>query len=627
MPLGRKQGAGCWTCRLRRKRCDSVRPVCGSCRGLDIPCHTGGESRPAWMDGGDGQQRMARMIKQTIKRNALLRKERRLGGHENRGMVVTTASDFQGPTDGVRESGPPATIRTGISVIPAPGLGNSESNVGNNLLPPSISSSVKPESPFAKATSASRAAATDNGCSSGLCRSIFASSYVESVTATLDFVWPFIFPFYRPLFTDIGIMGRQWLLSRLHQDEFTFHVYQSMCEYLLSLIARNDSQELECDCKALVWERLVEKTNLASRGIKDTVAAFWQQGANGPLSEKTRIMGSIAQLLFVELTVRRDFDWATHLTPALTIFDGIFKHHGVQHSGPSLAAVLDELAPASSPTPIPEQPGRKTVSTTEDQSAFVFHSALLLFYDIVASTALGNAPVLQSYHCTLLSIPSEERFPVRLESLVGCQNWALVAIGRISTLCAWKRDAKQSGNFSVFKFVNLARPISEALEDGLASLDNETQPQSRASTSSRRKGYYRRHDRAVDGTPLETVTRIWAHAAKLYLSVTLSGWQPGCDEVQHSVAEVLRLLQTIESPAQLQSLTWPMCVAGCLALPDQDQDFRAIVEDIGALAEFGTMLSALRIMGAVWGTRGTVDRDSWDVASALNILGSPSLLV
>lgn len=51
------------------------------------------------------------------------------------------------------------------------------------------------------------------------------------------------------------------------------------------------------------------------------------------------------------------------------------------------------------------------------------------------------------------------------------------------------------------------------------------------------------------------------------------------------------------------------------------------VEDIGDLAEFGITLSAVRIMEAVWGSRGTVDRDSWDIASALNILGSPSLLV
>ena len=30
---------GCWTCRLRHKKCDKIRPICGACRRLDITCH------------------------------------------------------------------------------------------------------------------------------------------------------------------------------------------------------------------------------------------------------------------------------------------------------------------------------------------------------------------------------------------------------------------------------------------------------------------------------------------------------------------------------------------------------------------------------------------------------------
>ncbi|KAK7962049.1 uncharacterized protein PG986_002874 [Apiospora aurea] len=145
--------------------------------------------------------------------------------------------------------------------------------------------------------------------------------------------------------------------------------------------------------------------------------------------------------------------------------------------------------------------------------------------------------------------------------------------------CAWKRDAKQSGKLSVFDFVSLARPISQALDSGLASLDASS-PDQRLTVGSRRKDYYRRHDRAANGTSLETVTRIRAHAAKVYLSVTLSGWQPNSTEIQYSVAEVLSLLKSIESPAQLQSLTWPVCIAGCLAIPHQRQDVRTIAKDL-----------------------------------------------
>ncbi|KAK6860408.1 hypothetical protein PG995_004044 [Apiospora arundinis] len=630
MAPGRKQGTGCWTCRLRRKRCDSVRPVCGSCKNLDIACHASAE-RPPWMDGGDGQRRMSDTIKQNIKHNAIRRKERRILTHEHQAIVITTRRDFEAALKGATKDA--TTHSLASTAATAPGVGGSagsdasspSTHIKCSPAPSSIGPSEKSELPPLPAPTDSRPVPNTRGCSSGLCRSIFAPTYLESVMASLDFVWPFLFPFYRPSLTDMGIMGRQWLLSLLHQDKFTVHMGQSMCEYLLSLIAHNDGQELDCDCKALVLDRLVDKTDLALKAMQEEVSGVWHQGTETSLSERARIMGSIAQLLVVEVTIRRDVDWAIHLTPALMLFEEVFKNHG-PHSKtrPSLAFILHQLAPSSAPGIAP-LPFRKIVLNTEEQSAFVFYVSLLLFYDIVASTALGKPPALQSYHCALLLSPSEEQFPIRLESLVGCENWALVAIGRISTLCAWKRDAKQSGKFSLFEFVNLARPISQAIESGLDKLDASTA--SADDISSRRRGYYRRNDKSVDGTPLATVTRIWAHAAELYLSVTLSGWQPNSTDIKDGVAKVLSLLQTIDSPAQLQSLTWPMFIAGCLALPNQEAGFRAIIQDMGELAKFGTILSAFRIMEAVWRSRDAVDRDVWDIASSLSVLGSPPLLV
>lgn len=140
--------------------------------------------------------------------------------------------------------------------------------------------------------------------------------------------------------------------------------------------------------------------------------------------------------------------------------------------------------------------------------------------------------------------------------------------------------------------------------------------------SRRLEGYYSRHDRSIDHTIIAIVTRIWAYAAKLYLCVSLSGWQPKSAEVQENVAKAVSLLQTIESPAQLRSLSWPICMAGCLALPGQEDEFRRIAGEVGELSDFGTIGEALRIMEAVWRSRDTVDGDVWNLVSSLNILGS-----
>lgn len=246
----------------------------------------------------------------------------------------------------------------------------------------------------------------------------------------------------------------------------------------------------------------------------------------------------------------------------------------------------------------------------------------------VSTNSLGTSPALQSYHKSLLSSNGAKNAPVRLEAVVGCQNWALVAVGNISALCAWKRDAKRKGNFSVVNLVKRAGPISQALEEGLTTLDiGSTRSQPTKVRPIRLDGYYSRHDRAINSTSIANVTRIWAHAARIYLSVGLSGWQANCTDTQTSVAKVLSLLQTIESPAQLRNLSWPICIAGCLALPSQEAEFRRIVENIGPFREFGTALNTMHIMETVWSSRDTIDGNVWEFASYLNILGSSALLI
>lgn len=74
VPLRSKQG--CWTCRLRRKKCDERRDVCFTCESLSITCYGYG-SKPDWMDGGEKERSMATSIKQIVKHTS--RKKGRLG--------------------------------------------------------------------------------------------------------------------------------------------------------------------------------------------------------------------------------------------------------------------------------------------------------------------------------------------------------------------------------------------------------------------------------------------------------------------------------------------------------------------------------------------------------------------
>ncbi|KAF1836435.1 hypothetical protein BDW02DRAFT_546039 [Decorospora gaudefroyi] len=63
--LPARSNNGCWTCRLRRKKCDEIRPFCSPCMSLDLECHGYGP-RPVWMDNGVLQKAQAARLKRLV---------------------------------------------------------------------------------------------------------------------------------------------------------------------------------------------------------------------------------------------------------------------------------------------------------------------------------------------------------------------------------------------------------------------------------------------------------------------------------------------------------------------------------------------------------------------------------
>lgn len=61
-----RSSKGCWTCRLRRKKCDESWPACKRCQKLSLPCDGYG-MRPAWMDGGVLERERATMTQEMVR--------------------------------------------------------------------------------------------------------------------------------------------------------------------------------------------------------------------------------------------------------------------------------------------------------------------------------------------------------------------------------------------------------------------------------------------------------------------------------------------------------------------------------------------------------------------------------
>lgn len=68
-------------------------------------------------------------------------------------------------------------------------------------------------------------------------------------------------------------------------------------------------------------------------------------------------------------------------------------------------------------------------------------------------------------------------------------------------------------------------------------------------------------------------------------------------------------------------------MAGCLAQPEQEGKVQGIVESMGELGVFGTIREAQGIIESAWKGRDAINRDAWDFAACLWVLGKPALLV
>lgn len=80
---------GCWTCRLRRKKCDERHPVCQLCHTLAIPCYGYGP-KPDWMDGGDVEKSQIQSLKQTVRYTS--RQRDRARPRQQRSQAIPSSS-------------------------------------------------------------------------------------------------------------------------------------------------------------------------------------------------------------------------------------------------------------------------------------------------------------------------------------------------------------------------------------------------------------------------------------------------------------------------------------------------------------------------------------------------------
>jgi hypothetical protein len=446
---------------------------------------------------------------------------------------------------------------------------------------------------------------------------VFQEFDVDFTMLYVDHVFPFLFPFYTPPMIQ---GGRAWVLDNL-RNKTLFQAVMSLSAFFFTLILSSEDVSGHEACRRNTWIRLEVYVDAAIKSLRDEVRAISQQRSKATLLQQAHTMESITQLMILETGMAKTAELNLHLAAATSLVEDMVESRKTHGS----ADIRRVIAGLETPPGTPLVTDRPVWNT--DQAAFRFFLAVLLWADIVSCTSLQTVPRLWKHLPNLICCEhggAATEPLLRMEEYVGCEGWALSAIAETAALDLWKREEQAKGTLTADALASRGDQLYRALEDGLIGLEERCAKQKREPRGILLT-FYQSSD-TNQAARRAAATRIWAYAARIYLTVVTVGWQPQHPAIRESVDEVLRLLQELESPAVLRSSVWPFCVAGCLAEANQEQDFRDLTAASGPLQSFGLVGESLRILEHVWSRRGKLSVD-WDLAACFRIMGAPVLLL
>ncbi|EHK47236.1 hypothetical protein TRIATDRAFT_217764 [Trichoderma atroviride IMI 206040] len=548
----------CWTCRLRRKRCDRTQPICKTCSNLGISCCYSKE-RPKWMDGAEKQLAKTQAIKAQVKQGVAARR----GGGE---AAIRVFSLHQ-------QAEPSPTAAPEIS--------------------PTSSSSPSQTSGISSAHAADGSAAEET------------ENFL--ITLYLDTVFPLLFPQYKP--TSLS-GGRSWISALLKTNKAVYHSALSTSAYYFTLmLAKDATHTLRTPCEQHVWDTLDTHMEMSIKAIKH-MNQYHLQGPCSDILSKLHVLAGVVQYLIFATAMPQGADWKIHLSAALTLLNEILQSHGTSNGICSLENVIQSMDKPSIFVGI--DLGFRVWNS--DQAAFQFYASFLLYADIIASIQLGRPLQLRCHHQALIASPevtiasdgSSQPLP-GLETYIGCHGWVLTALSEIFELEADKRSFQSKEKYFSQELMRKGRVLKRKLQ--LVSMRSDDQ------------------NRKLQPQKVVLITKIWLHAAIVYISVVLDGWQPHSLYIHENVSSILGILDIFSSELSIRSVMFPFCIAGFLAKREQERTFRRFFSTLESLQALGPAKRALRLIEQVWRLREGLDEGSWGLYDCFQAMGSDVLLI
>lgn len=446
------------------------------------------------------------------------------------------------------------------------------------------------------------------------------------ITLYLDTVFPLLFPQYKPT-TLSG--GRSWISALLKTNKAVFHSALSTSAYYFTLmLAKDATHTLRTPCEQHVWDTLDKHMEMSIQAIKHDMDQHHLQGSCSDVFSKLHVLEGVVQYLIFTTAMSQGADWKIHLSAALTLLNEMLQSHGTSNGAYSLEKVIQMMDKPSIFVGI--HLGFHVWNN--DQAAFQFYASFLLYADVIASIQLGRPPQLRCHHQSLIASPeafiapdgSAQPLP-GLEAYIGCHGWIFTTLVEISEMEAAKRSSQPKGNRLLAELMRKGYDLKTKLHASMKEIDANIRPERQTTQlDSTRSG---NQNEKLQLQKNIVITKVWLHAAMIYLSVVLDGWQPSSLYIRENVNSILSILDIFSSELSIRSVMLPLCISGFLAMPEQECTFRRFFSALESLQALGPAKRALRLIEQVWELRDELDGDSWGFYDCFQIMGSEVLLI
>ncbi|KAL4072755.1 fungal-specific transcription factor domain-containing protein [Scleroderma yunnanense] len=590
---------GCWTCRLRRKKCDEQREgdSCHTCNRLKIKCLGWGPKRPDWMRDKQAVETYKADIKAQLTRAGLIRGQPRssiLQATTGSSSVFTT-HQYQGPSSTVlpiaNEPGPTPSL---IFSDPSHGQNLGEGSSGSVNSPFDFQpqydtnfSQINTHSPYTPSITIppSHPSPHDLAQFTPTFDNFTPSPVTFNGETTITALSGHNIQTEHVLYYFSRVCGLQFALPNTSVEDITYSLVLqypqgSLTNALCALASLHDV----ClrTSKELVPNMLENSQALV---FYDNACAQLHQGRQSTLSEADA--NAALHLLSFSTFSGGVTDWQ----PMLDIANEWVMHTGItSHENPKLAII--NMSPGA----------RLALRTT-------------MWLDVMSTVTLCVVPKHLHFYRRLYrggggfwaasGRNAVEELDTRVESLTGCPDEALLGIAEISSLECWKSQEFRNGTLSMKELIRrgdvLERHLRADNQSGYSQDVDQTRlhPESAMSDTSTT-----RHSGATSQVDVtrQVVASIFREAAIMYLHIVLSGANPGVPEIMRSVEIIIIFLRQLPVSIVDRVLIFPIYLVGCMTdNPVQREVLKTRL--LNMQDGFGNIHQTVRVLETVWHRR------------------------